>query len=49
MAHKGFPKEQNVIDLMAEMAQARRPEEVNLRNDHRTEANINKFLKGLKV
>ncbi|XP_025270021.1 protein argonaute-2 isoform X2 [Camponotus floridanus] len=53
VSHKGFPKSQNVVDLMAEFTAVRGriptipdPEEVNKRWNREK---IEKFLKGLKV
>ncbi|XP_060818743.1 protein argonaute-2-like isoform X1 [Bombus pascuorum] len=53
VAHKGFPKEQSVIDLMKELCQNPRggpvPEHLTARDIRYNQDKIEKFLKGLKV
>nr|XP_003707086.1 PREDICTED: protein argonaute-2 [Megachile rotundata]XP_012149383.1 PREDICTED: protein argonaute-2 [Megachile rotundata] len=53
VAHKGFPKDQSVIDLMKELCKHPRatapPETLQYQDVDRKRDDINKFLKGLKV
>lgn len=53
MAHKGFPKDQSVIDLMKDLCRPPRQsqplETIQPRDIERNSEKITKFLKGLKI